>query len=1452
MRSVRPGLSTCAALTALVAAFLAGPLRGQEPADTVADLRNLYGRGYILQDRNQDDVVDFVRARILLPAAPTDADAASAANLAARLGYETAATNLGLVTVGPPADATFDLPVILIGAHDALLARAAVVAPVGLAPGQGAVTFIPAGSVFRAGALLVSGADATGTLAAADYLSGRYPSVWAVRGGQTWADVADRLGRFLTQEQAVPSSLTLDRVVVEAGKTGVTRLHASALLGDVQAFERAVGALTGRARADSTGARGAGAGPAGRGAGAAPQAGGAPDTAVTNQPGAANAPGTPSGNAQNLIRLADLSFTDLHRIDLTIRSAARDTIVRLLPQRPWPEREAAAYNPGGSPDFTLSDLYTIRGLYRDTDQDLVPDRVDSYLSIHGGLGSASAADLATRIGLETAGMRLPIARVAGQDDYPQNAGFPVLFGVDHYQTERLRAQGKLYVDTGGAGTGFMQFVARDLGGRNGLLIGGSDEAGLRAITDYAAQRMPYLWEHGKGNYLLSDVETQVRRFLQAREAPGQAALALHKIETFLGRLSGKPIDSLAVEIATKDQLAGLEGLVEGMLRERFPNARRSVRTFKTGFGAGRPIFTQQFDIPWEVDSFWEAFRKNALPRIAAGSRGRIEVRVSESPEIRAQIAREIRHELGARGVAEGSYEVRVLSAYKQGYSWLNDVILPRLKGQPVRRIEITYHNLKDSKEVRWQEIEAETRWLQEIYPVDAVMARELAIPDSMITFRATYQREPIYTVRAFGDADRVLLEESFDPRYVVRPFFDLFPEYEQVRVTTGWVTVESNGEKLLDERIQTDPERFWDVLQADTYKRILDYVMDIQDGEPAPENAPYFDEFKLDITLSEPNYRIGIDEEVISSAEALHEDIYFETLTLFSLLGQRYGVGAMDYPGRVLPYIRPSVEGGPGRAVITLTGKERGVPELVFVHRESGKEPDRKEYPLSPLGFEAPRIRGITTRASTQGLEQMLFEVVVTDSIDRYEEMRLRSTEQGIDRQFLSPVLVQGMVGQLARLHQAGIAENALSFDRVGEVALRMVMRDTTKAHLSWMTSVERSRRPLSTARPTLADRSFRWNGQRIVQWDTPIPPAESAELLAKLETFPVVNTYWVGRSFLGQDIWAADFLPPHEARYVSQAKLNALKPTLMLSGRQHANEVSSTSHILRLGELLATDTAYTSLLKKVNVVLHPITNPDGARLAYEMQLENPDFMLHAGYLGALGVDATSGAGTDDPIYPESNVRPELQETWLPDIFINMHGYPSHEWVQYFAGYSAWVRSRSGAQRSWWAPRGWFIPGYNYNEDPRNPDFQRAQMAVLDTITKSIAALPDVMAMNKRMYTLYAKYGKQDMESFREYFRNDVLVSLALRGTEVGGAGINSRRVTWVSTTTESPDETARGDWLELVASAGLAHGSSLIRYLATGKNEIRTEASEFEGVVMRSAARRKPVTPPAPATPPR
>ena len=146
-----------------------------------------------------------------------------------------------------------------------------------------------------------------------------------------------------------------------------------------------------------------------------------------------------------------------------------------------------------------------------------------------------------------------------------------------------------------------------------------------------------------------------------------------------------------------------------------------------------------------------------------------------------------------------------------------------------------------------------------------------------------------------------------------------------------------------------------------------------------------------------------------------------------------------------------------------------------------------------------------------------------------------------------------------------------------------------------------------------------------IVQWDEPISPEENAAILARFASYPGANVYWMGRSYLGQNIWAADLMLPSPSALRSAPKETTLKASIIYSGRQHANEVSSTSHIAKLGEQLLTDPEVRAMLKKVNVVLHPIDNPDGAQLSVLLAQITPDNMLHPGYHGALAADVSTG-----------------------------------------------------------------------------------------------------------------------------------------------------------------------------------------------------------------------------------
>src|SRR5260370_24449138 len=69
--------------------------------------------------------------------------------------------------------------------------------------------------------------------------------------------------------------------------------------------------------------------------------------------------------------------------------------------------------------------------------------------------------------------------------------------------------------------------------------------------------------------------------------------------------------------------------------------------------------------------------------------------------------------------------------------------------------------------------------------------------------------------------------------------------------------------------------------------------------------------------------------------------------------------------------------------------------------------------------------------------------------------------------------------------------------------------------------------------------------------------------------------------------------------------------------------------------------------------------------------------------------------------------------------------------------------------------------------------------------------------------------------------------------------------VTYDDGYTEAPDETARGEWLHLVAGAGLAYDHAHLKYLSDGKFKIKRTQNEFFDGVQWQSNPHPPVPPP-------
>ncbi|MEF8796154.1 MAG: hypothetical protein V5A48_06865, partial [Salinivenus sp.] len=487
----------------LLALFLAVPSAAQDPG---VGLGALSGPSALLTDPNGDAVVDAVRGRVVLPDSAREAEVTAAANLAARLGYETAAADLRPTVSASTLGSTSERPVLFVG-------RAGPDVPSAprLGPGQGRVAVVPPSDRVRAGGLRVVGGDASGLLAAATYASGRLPALWRLD-GPTSADVVAGVRDTLQMGAVAVDTVRARSVTVGTDRPGVHTLGLRVALPDSAAA----------ARADS------------------------------------------------LLRPAGGTTTEGHPLHVpAVRSVVVQVAhpdgasrVRARPATPWEPEPLAGADRSLDRVPELHELYSLDGLYDDTNHDFVPDDVVGAVSYDGSAASQLAAPLsalAMRVGLETAGARWPLVRPAGAGASPETQGLPVLVGTDHPAAAPLRGTDRLPGPAPEAGEGALRMIEDGPGHQPAIVADGGDAAGLARLLDYTARGLPWLGGHGRNAFRLQRVDTDVRRFVQGRSGAGQVAAGLEKLDTWLTRLdTTATLDSLHVTLAADSVPGGLE------------------------------------------------------------------------------------------------------------------------------------------------------------------------------------------------------------------------------------------------------------------------------------------------------------------------------------------------------------------------------------------------------------------------------------------------------------------------------------------------------------------------------------------------------------------------------------------------------------------------------------------------------------------------------------------------------------------------------------------------------------------------------------------------------------------------------------------------------------------------------------------------------------------------------
>lgn len=257
--------------------------------------------------------------------------------------------------------------------------------------------------------------------------------------------------------------------------------------------------------------------------------------------------------------------------------------------------------------------------------------------------------------------------------------------------------------------------------------------------------------------------------------------------------------------------------------------------------------------------------------------------------------------------------------------------------------------------------------------------------------------------------------------------------------------------------------------------------------------------------------------------------------------------------------------------------------------------------------------------------------------------------------------------------------------------------------------------------------------------------------------------------------------------------------PPVVINGGQHANENSGVIGALRAAyELLRNPDATVGLVA--------LENPDGYALHHELCRAHPEHMHHAARYSALGDDLEyrsddaplesavrrrlladsaehslgtqaldSGLNSGSVSQPDSAQRSTTEHPSVASaqLFINLHGYPAHEWVRPLTGYLP------HKFEGWAVPQGFLLiaryqPGYA----------EQAEKLLRHVATQLQEQLPQLVAYNQQQLETYEAHAGKLL------FPLEGAVPLLLSEAKQPGPAIQI--------ITEFPDETVYGDDLRL------------------------------------------------------
>lgn len=992
----------------------------------------------------------------------------------------------------------------------------------------------------------------------------------------------------------------------------------------------------------------------------------------------------------------------------------------------------------------LENLFCNGMFLKDTDNDFLPDSLDVKFVLPQnctGHIAAAACNLAFRFGMETTAY---CTNLLADENYSGNA---VIFTGCSSPSVRFEQNGDIYhVYIDGCGSELEQFVS--------LLC----------------EKFPLTGSFDRwGDTLL-----EITRDFAMETADGQLAYL-------------DAADSSATLFHTPD--------VKQWQKKYFPKAQFCDHK------DGRAVYSKQYDIPWEAETFRNIMEQQVYPLISKGDWVTVKAAVSENNDVRMALTKEIIDKLTRKGAY--FQDIKIVNSYKQGFSWLNDIVVPRLKagGSQFEKFEIYFKPFLPQDVTDWSDENGATpnrtrglennpdkwfdlpiRYLQELYPIDDIISQQLNIPRDDITFHTYDGDEDItYLVKAWRDGKNTFFA-TYKARCSERPYMDEYPQLGLVHPSTAYIEVSVKGRVIFETTFKTDLENVWDIWQSQVLPDCRKYIENKTGGNVTADMQPFFNRLELDISLSEEEYATGTREDIISPLSALHEDLYFSGCDYFKYYGQSHGNVTLDAPGLILPKLH--LYDGKPKFTATLFEQQRENACVEKDGRTLAEQTDKKDISLfiSRISMEN---NGLAVYISANGI-------------------------------------ADNVLKSYAHLWSKGVLQKSRTVQNCGKI----VFVSQSGNHFETMC------KPDAPTEKTKNISDINIFTNNVIGYD------EYLDIINQLKQVKGIEVFPVAKSYMGRDIYAV-WLKKEHSGYLSLTKYLTNRTGMFINARHHANEVSSTNAAFDLINKLLTDKKYADLADRLNLVIVPVENADGTAIHYDLQKEHPAWQLHTARFNALSKEFAYEYFTSDPLSREALSTSRIYSRFVPDIMVDNHGVPSHEWDQQFSGYT------SPAYKGFWLPRS-LLYGYFWHvkeaEYAANIDINKKMEAV---IADAIAADGQMTSLNREWTSVFEKYAHSWMPKlFPAEYCGDMInywIGYNMNPHHMYCA-IRYPWLTSVAYTSEVADETAQGEYLSLCARAHLAHDTATIDMLLNGENSFEYHITQKDGTVNATYKRTRPV----------